>query len=273
MSPVPSRLSLRSAEDLASVTLESRATGRRGEGMSAMEAVAWLCDEPPSQSPRCASRVLAGFVESCNDRWPDAERQLLKPYLPLLVGTRSSPALEHRRAYLLTDRAVRLWALAAARNSGRLARQWGSGIRANADRLAALAPLREPPSALRAAAIAFATADEVQSVAGLVEACALAGENAVASAHAGAHALAAEAIGAAARGAQALAAGATYVAAAAATEAVEATEATALAAAHASHDATRFDRQETVARSLAALEALLSLTAGPEQAAVPTYSS
>ena len=98
----------RSAEDLATVVLESRAPSWRGDGMSAMEAVAWLGGERPSQSPRCASPVLAGFVESCNDRWPDAERQLLKPYLPLIVDARSDVAVEHRRARLLTDRALRM---------------------------------------------------------------------------------------------------------------------------------------------------------------------
>ena len=62
-----------------------------------MEAVASLGGERPSPLPRCASGVLAGFVASCNDRWPDAERQLLKPYVPRIVGTRTGAAVEHRR--------------------------------------------------------------------------------------------------------------------------------------------------------------------------------
>lgn len=248
---------VRSAADLATVTLESRAPRRRGAGMSAMEAVAWLGGERPSQSPRCASRVLAGFVESCNDRWPDAERQLLKPYVPLIVGTRSGVAVERSRAQRLTDRALREWALASARQAGILAKQWGDGIRARAQQLAAVQPLGDRRCARHAAAVASATALEIERVAALVEACAADGANAAASAYAGALALAAEAIRSAACSAQALAAGATYVAAAAATATVEASEATALAAAHASGDGARFDRQATVAQSLTALEALL----------------
>ena len=240
------------------MTLESRARSRRGDGMSAMEAVAWLGGERLSQSPRCVSRVLAGFVESCNDRWPDAERQLLKPYVPLIVGTRSGPAVEHRRAYVLTDRAVRAWALFAAHSAGSLARQWGGAIRAQAEKLAAVELLGDSRSALRAAAVAFATADEIQAVADLVEFCAL-DDNTVAGAHADAHALAAEAVRSAAYAAQALAAGATYTAATAATAAVEATEATGLAAAYADGaSAAPFTREETVAQSLNAVEALLA---------------
>ena len=244
------------------VTLESRAPSWRGDGMSAMEAVAWLGGERPSQAPRCASPMLAGFVESCNDRWPDAERQLLKPYVALIVGTRSGPADERSRAYLLTDRAIRVWALAAARNAGRLARQWGDRIRVEAERLGAVEPVSGRSSALQAAAILELTAQEVERVADLVDFCAGDGEHVVADAHAGALALAAEAIRSAAYAATALAAGATDTAAGAAIAAVEASEASALGAADARGNPARFNRQATVTQSLAALEALLSPSGG-----------
>ena len=209
---MPSRPTRRSAEDLATVTLESRAPSWRGEGVSALEAIAWLGGERPSQAPRCASPVLAAFVASCNDRWPDAERQLLKPYLPRIAGSGSGAAAESWRAHLLGDRALRVWALASARDAGRLAGTWGAAIRAQARRLEDVEPLSGPHSALDAAAVAAATAREIERIGALVEACADGGERVCAGAHVGAHALAVEALTSAAHAARALAAGATETA-------------------------------------------------------------
>ena len=228
---MPSRPTRRSAEDLATVTLESRAPSWRGEGMSALEAIAWLGGERPSQAPRCASPVLAAFVASCNDRWPDAERQLLKPYLPRIAGSGSGAAAESWRAHLLGDRALRVWALASARDAGRLAGTWGAAIRAQARRLEDVEPLSGPHSALDAAAVAAATAREIERIGALVEACADGGERVCAGAHVGAHALAVEALTSAAHAARALAAGATETATGAAVAVVEASEAAAISAA------------------------------------------
>ena len=164
-----------------------------------------------------------------------------------------------------------MWALAAARIAGRLARQWGDGIRAEAEKLGALEPVSGRSSARRAAAILEPTAQEVERVADLVELCAGDGdgEHVVADAHAGALALAAEAIRSAAYAAKALAAGATDVAANGAVAAVEACEASALGAADARGDGARFNRRATVTQSLAALDALLS----PEAARVGRLAS
>ena len=68
-----------------------------------MEAVAWLAGEPHSDHPICTCPVLAAYVRALNDRMPDAVRQRLKDYLPILIGTRNE-ALELKRAqYLAWD--------------------------------------------------------------------------------------------------------------------------------------------------------------------------
>ena len=73
----------------------------------ALEAVAFLAGEPHSDAPKCACPVLARFVIRLNDRWNDNRRQQLKPYLPMLLGTRGGPELELRRAYIAADWATR----------------------------------------------------------------------------------------------------------------------------------------------------------------------
>jgi len=74
----------------------------------AMEMVSWISGEPWSDRPECACPVLASFMRSWNDALPDAERTtLLLPFVPRLVGTRGSGALEGRRATIAADWLVR----------------------------------------------------------------------------------------------------------------------------------------------------------------------
>ena len=72
--------------------------------MCLMEAVAWTAGEPWSAHPECTCPVLAAFGRAWNDgmRSNDERAQLL-PYIPLLIGTRSSPEVEQRRAYMALD--------------------------------------------------------------------------------------------------------------------------------------------------------------------------
>ena len=76
-------------------------------GMCLLEAAAYIAGEPHSDHPVCVDVALAAFGRPFNDRLDDEERQLLKPLIPMLVGTRASRQLAQRRAYLLVDRYLR----------------------------------------------------------------------------------------------------------------------------------------------------------------------
>src|SRR5207237_1274832 len=60
-------------------------------------------NEPWSDHPDCASPVLGAFLRSWNDSLPDEDRQMLKPLIPRLVGTRASAEIEAKRAWMATD--------------------------------------------------------------------------------------------------------------------------------------------------------------------------
>ena len=83
-----------------------------------MEAVAYVAGEPWSDSPQCVCPVLASFGRSWNDWLPDDERQQLLPYIPRLIGTRSTPDVENRRAWMAADWLVRECAPAWLRLAG-----------------------------------------------------------------------------------------------------------------------------------------------------------
>ncbi len=97
-----------------------------------MEAVAYVAGEPWSDQPRCASTVITSFLISWNDSLDDSDRQMLKPYIPRLVGTRTTAADETARAWMLTDWLARECAPAWLRLAG---------LTDHAEALEALAPL------------------------------------------------------------------------------------------------------------------------------------
>ncbi len=79
-------------------------------GMCVMEAVSYVAGEPWSDEPACACPVITAFMVSWNDSLPDADRtRLLKPMIPLLVGTRSTPGVEERRSYMALDWLIRVF--------------------------------------------------------------------------------------------------------------------------------------------------------------------
>ncbi len=75
-----------------------------------MEAVAYVAGEPWSDHPVCACPVLTSFMVAWNDGLPnDAERdRLLKPLVEQLIDTRSTPAVEERRSYMVLDWLIRV---------------------------------------------------------------------------------------------------------------------------------------------------------------------
>jgi len=81
------------------------------KGMCVMEAAAYVAGEPWSDHPRCACRVITSFMIGWNDRLPsDAERdRLLKPLIPDIIDTKSTPAIEERRSYMALDWLIRVY--------------------------------------------------------------------------------------------------------------------------------------------------------------------
>src|SRR5215471_4062137 len=84
---------------------------RRGDGMCAMEMVAWLAGEEHGDGPRCACPVIAAVVRAFNDALPDdAARSLwLRPRIPRLVNSRAGSLDERARGFLVADYAVRVF--------------------------------------------------------------------------------------------------------------------------------------------------------------------
>jgi hypothetical protein len=80
-----------------------------GDAMCVMEAVAFVAGEPWSDHPECASKVIGAFMRAWNDTLPDDRRQMLKPYIPRLVGTAAAPEVELRRSFMACDWLVRVF--------------------------------------------------------------------------------------------------------------------------------------------------------------------
>ena len=100
-------------ERLAAVEALSLKSGNHSPNdtqMCVMEAASYIAGEPWSDHPQCACPVITDFMISWNDSLPsDAERdRLLKPLIPLVVGTRSTPAVEEKRSYMALDWLIRV---------------------------------------------------------------------------------------------------------------------------------------------------------------------
>jgi hypothetical protein len=74
----------------------------RDAGLCFMEAVAWIAGEAHSDHPVCVCPVLGSFLRSFNDHASASDRQLLKPYLRLVIGT-GSDGLTERRGWMCVD--------------------------------------------------------------------------------------------------------------------------------------------------------------------------
>jgi hypothetical protein len=92
------------------ITLKSGAHSPDSGEMCLLEAVAWIAGEPWTDRPECVDPVLGAFGRSWNDSLNDEDRdRLLLPFLPRLVGTRSTPDARDRRAFMAADWAVRVF--------------------------------------------------------------------------------------------------------------------------------------------------------------------
>ena len=83
----------------------------RQDGMCVMEAVSYVAGERWSDAPQCTCPIIAGFLRSWNDGLPtDADRdRLLRPLIPAVIGTRSTLAVELRRAAMAADWLIRIY--------------------------------------------------------------------------------------------------------------------------------------------------------------------
>jgi hypothetical protein len=118
--------------DLDTLVLDKGSHRSPADGMCVMEAVSFLAGEDFTDAPECTSPVIRAFLVSWNDVLSDDDRQALKRYVPLVIGTRGTPADEVRRAWMATDWLVRVQAPAWLRLAG---------LGEQADVLAALAEL------------------------------------------------------------------------------------------------------------------------------------
>src|ERR1700737_2086942 len=94
--------------DLDKLVLEHGSHKSPDDGMCVMEAVAYVAGEKHSDHPQCACPTISAFLRQWNDDLDDAGRQKLKPYIPKLVGTKATKAIEQRRGLLLADWMLRV---------------------------------------------------------------------------------------------------------------------------------------------------------------------
>ena len=75
-----------------------------------MEATSFVANEPWSDHPECTCPVIAAFMRGWNDGLPSDEdrTRLLLPFVPAIVGTKGSEALEERRSLMAADWLVRV---------------------------------------------------------------------------------------------------------------------------------------------------------------------
>jgi len=98
----------RTVEAVEAAGLKKGAHKASEAGMCALEAVAWLAEEPHSDSPQCACPVIASFVRRLNDIMTNGERKELVPLLQGIIGTKGSSELERKRGFACADWAVRV---------------------------------------------------------------------------------------------------------------------------------------------------------------------
>ena len=106
-------------EIIDTVFLRSGAHDTFENGACLLEAVSYVAGEPFSDSPSCVCPVLAAFGRSWNDTLDDeARNRLLKPFIPRLIGTKSTSEVQDARVFMAADWAVRTFTPAWLRKAG-----------------------------------------------------------------------------------------------------------------------------------------------------------
>lgn len=100
-------------EDLPAIVLSCGFHDNPNEGMCLLEAASLFAGEDFSDHPACVDPVIAAFGRAWNDGMrTDKEREQLKQYIPLIVGTNKGAALSEKRAWMAADWLIREHAVA-----------------------------------------------------------------------------------------------------------------------------------------------------------------
>src|SRR5579883_267868 len=91
---------------IGNIRLSGGSHSTREQGTCFMEAVAWIANETHSDHPECVCPVFGAFIRRFQDDIPDKERQKLKPYLVMAIGT-AEDGFGERRAWMCLDWYVR----------------------------------------------------------------------------------------------------------------------------------------------------------------------
>jgi hypothetical protein len=93
--------------DLTRVHLDAGAHDGPDDGHCFMEVVSMFAEEPFTDQPQCVSPYLRRFGTALNDRAADEQRQDLKRFIPMLVGT-AGDGLDEKRRWYGADHVVRV---------------------------------------------------------------------------------------------------------------------------------------------------------------------
>jgi len=93
-------------KEIESFKLDIGKHKKLAEGACVMELVSYINNEPWSDHPACACPILTEYAIRLNDRFNDKHRQLLKPFIPLLIGTKLNDQTQIARKKLLMWRNV-----------------------------------------------------------------------------------------------------------------------------------------------------------------------
>ncbi len=92
--------------NLEEITLKSGAHKSFDDGACIMELVSYVANEPWSDHPRCACPILTEYAIRLNDKFNDEHRQLMKPFIMSLIGTRATDEVKITRKRLIRWRNV-----------------------------------------------------------------------------------------------------------------------------------------------------------------------
>jgi hypothetical protein len=96
--------------DIDAIVLAPGAHRDINDGACLLEVVSYVAGEPWSDHPECVCPVLGRFGRAWNDALDEETRnRILKPFIPKLIGTRSTPDVQDRRAFMAADWAVRTY--------------------------------------------------------------------------------------------------------------------------------------------------------------------